>query len=86
MSEVKNIITDNLPIWSSAVQYKSSVGRGSGSKRKLYGVKKLRDLILDLAVGGRGHSARGVKAEGQEGHHPAALWRVAEERAGYSSV
>lgn len=49
---VENIITDNLPIWSSAVQSKSSAGRGASSKRHLYGVKKLRELILNLAVRG----------------------------------
>lgn len=52
MGAVENIITDNLPIWSSSVQLKSSSGRGTSSKRKLYGVKKLRELILDLAVRG----------------------------------
>lgn len=52
MSAVENLITDNLPIWSSSVQLKSSSGRGASSKRKLYGVKKLRELILDLAVRG----------------------------------
>lgn len=49
---VENIITDNLPIWSSTIQSKSSAGRGTSSKRNLYGVKKLRELILDLAVRG----------------------------------
>lgn len=52
MGAVENIITDNLPIWSSAVHSKSSSGRGTSSKRTLYGVKKLRELILDLAVRG----------------------------------
>jgi type I restriction enzyme S subunit len=52
MSAVENLITDNLPIWSSSVQLKSSSGRGTSSKRTLYGVKKLRELILDLAVRG----------------------------------
>ena len=52
MGAVENIITDNLPVWSSAVQSKSSAGRGTRSKRNLYGVKKLRELILDLAVRG----------------------------------
>jgi type I restriction enzyme S subunit len=52
MSAVENIITDNLPIWSSSFQSKSSSGRGTSSKRTLYGVKKLRELILDLAVRG----------------------------------
>jgi len=52
MGAVENIITDNLPIWSSAIQSKSSAGRGTNTKRNLYGVKKLRELILDLAVRG----------------------------------
>ena len=52
MGAVENIITDNLPLWSSSVQLKSTRGRGSSSKRNLYGVKKLRELILDLAVRG----------------------------------
>ena len=52
MGAAENIITDNLPIWSSAIQSKSSAGRGTSSKRNLYGVKKLRELILDLAVRG----------------------------------
>jgi len=52
MGAVENIITDNLPIWSSAIQSKSSAGRGASSKRRLYGVNKLRELILDLAVRG----------------------------------
>ena len=52
MGAVENIITDNLPLWSSSVQLKSTRGRGSSSKRNLYGIKKLRELILDLAVRG----------------------------------
>ena len=52
MGAVENIITDNLPIWSSAIQSKSSAGRGTSNKRNLYGIKKLRELILDLAVRG----------------------------------
>ena len=52
MGALENIITDNLPIWSSAIQSKSSAGRGTSNKRNLYGVKKLRELILDLAVRG----------------------------------
>jgi type I restriction enzyme, S subunit len=52
MGAVENIITDNLPIWSSTIQSKSSAGRGTRNKRNLYGVKKLRELILDLAVRG----------------------------------
>ncbi len=52
MGAVEKIITDNLSLWSASVQHKSTQGRGSSSKRDLYGVKKLRELILDLAVRG----------------------------------
>ena len=52
MGAVEQIITDNLPLWSSSVQLKSTQGRGSSNKRDLYGIKKLRELILDLAVRG----------------------------------
>lgn len=42
-----------LDIWTSAVKAKSSSGRGSSKKRELYGIKKLRELILELAVRGK---------------------------------
>ena len=50
MSAIEKLITENLPIWSSSVQSKSTQGRGSSSKRNLYGVKKLREFILELAL------------------------------------
>lgn len=52
MTSVEQLITDNLDIWSSAVKTKASVGRGASNKKELYGIKKLRELILDLAVSG----------------------------------
>ncbi len=36
-----------------AVQKRNATGRGSGKKIELYGIKKLRELILDLAVRGK---------------------------------
>lgn len=48
-----DVITDHIDIWTSAEKKKSSVGRGSSSKFELYGIKKLRELILDLAVQGK---------------------------------
>ncbi|HDV5498733.1 restriction endonuclease subunit S [Vibrio cholerae] len=50
---VKNLITDHIDIWTSAVKTKSTSGRGNSNKLELYGVKKLRELILDLAVRGK---------------------------------
>ncbi|EHS1090657.1 TPA: restriction endonuclease subunit S [Vibrio cholerae] len=49
----EKLITDHIDIWTSAAQAKSSSGRGSGKKRELYGIKKLRELILELAVRGK---------------------------------
>ncbi|MAY01825.1 MAG: restriction endonuclease [Gammaproteobacteria bacterium] len=52
MGSVEKLITENLDIWTSAIQAKSSAGRGNGKKQELYGIKKLRELILELAVRG----------------------------------
>ena len=48
-----NLITDHIDIWTSAIASKSSAGRGSSNKTELYGIKKLRELILELAVRGK---------------------------------
>lgn len=50
---IEQLITDHLDLWSSAVRPKSSAGRGSNSKLELTGIKKLRELILELAVRGK---------------------------------
>jgi type I restriction enzyme S subunit len=52
MAAVEQLITENLDVWASAVQTKSAAGRGSTNKLELYGIKKLRELILELAVRG----------------------------------
>ncbi len=52
MSQVEQLITDNLDVWTSAIQKRGSQGRGSSKKIELYGIKKLRELILELAVRG----------------------------------
>ena len=44
---------DSLAIWSRAIQRKSTSGRGKNNKISLYGVQKLRELILELAVRGK---------------------------------
>jgi type I restriction enzyme, S subunit len=51
-----NPITDHIDIWASAQTPKSGVGRGNGNgsgNQKAYGIKKLRELILELAVRGK---------------------------------
>jgi type I restriction enzyme, S subunit len=47
------VITNNLDLWTSALLTKSSAGRGSNGKQEAYGIKKLRELILELAMRGR---------------------------------
>lgn len=50
---VESLITQHIDTWTSAVKTKSTTGRGSSKKLELYGVKKLRELILELAVRGK---------------------------------
>lgn len=50
---VEKLITDHIDIWSSALQTRSTAGRGSNGKIDLYGIKKMRELILELAVRGK---------------------------------
>ncbi|MEX5768311.1 restriction endonuclease subunit S [Serratia marcescens] len=50
---VEKLITDHIDIWSSALRTRSTAGRGSNGKIDLYGIKKLRELILELAVRGK---------------------------------
>ncbi len=49
----EQLITDHLDIWTTAIEQKSSSGRGSSKKVSLHGIKKLRELILELAVRGK---------------------------------
>ncbi|WP_416041899.1 restriction endonuclease subunit S [Edwardsiella ictaluri] len=51
--KIENLITEHLDLWSAAVRPKSSAGRGASSKLELTGIKKLRELILELAVRGK---------------------------------
>jgi type I restriction enzyme S subunit len=46
------VITENIALWSSALLTRSTAGRGSNNKLEAYGIKKLRELILELAVRG----------------------------------
>jgi type I restriction enzyme S subunit len=49
---VEGLITQHLDLWTAAIKRRSTAGRGSSSKIELYGIKKLRELILELAVRG----------------------------------
>ena len=46
-------IAKNLDIWTSALLPKSNAGRGSNGNLEAYGIKRLRDLILELAMRGK---------------------------------
>jgi len=48
-----NPLTDHLDLWTSALLTKSTAGRGGKGKQEAYGIKKLRELILELAVRGK---------------------------------
>lgn len=48
-----DVITDHIDVWTSAQKKKASVGRGSNSTFELYGIKKLRELILGMALKGK---------------------------------
>ena len=53
MATDQQTICDDLELWSSALLTKSTAGRGSNGKLEAYGIKKLRELILELAVRGK---------------------------------
>ena len=53
MTEIHKLIIDHIDVWTSAIKKKSASGRGSSNKTELAGIKKLRELILELAVRGK---------------------------------
>ncbi|WP_270493022.1 restriction endonuclease subunit S [Citrobacter gillenii] len=50
---VEKLIVDHIDTWTTALQTRSTAGRGRSGKIDLYGIKKLRELILELAVRGK---------------------------------
>jgi type I restriction enzyme S subunit len=50
---MSDVVTRNFDIWTSAQLNKSNAARGSNEKQEAYGIKKLRELILDLAARGK---------------------------------
>ena len=52
-NNLMNPVIDHLDIWSSVYVKKSTTGRGRNSKISPYGIQKLRELILELAVRGK---------------------------------
>jgi len=75
-ARVEGLITEHLNLWTSAIKNRSTAGRGSSKKIELYGIKKLRELILELAV-------RGLLAPQDPNDEPATelLKRITAEKA-----
>jgi type I restriction enzyme S subunit len=73
---VETLVTDHLDLWTTALKRKSTAGRGSSSKVELYGIRKLRELILELAV-------RGLLVPQDPNDEPASelLKKIAAEKA-----
>jgi type I restriction enzyme, S subunit len=54
MVNIAQLLTEHMDIWTAAeTEKKSGRGRSSGNAGSVYGVKKLRELILELAVRGK---------------------------------
>lgn len=72
----EQLITQHIDTWTSALQTRSTAGRGNNGKIDLYGIKKLRELILELAV-------RGKLVPQDPNYEPASelLKRIAAEKA-----
>lgn len=51
--DVASLVSENLDIWTTAVERKSGAGRGGGKRINLYGIDRLRALIFDLGVRGK---------------------------------
>ncbi len=72
----ETLLTDNIAHWALAVQKRNATGRGSSKKIDLYGIKKLRELILELAVQGKL-----VPQNSEDEPASVLLERIAAERA-----
>ena len=54
MSAIQQLLTNYIDIWTAAdTEKKTGRGRASSNAGSVYGVKKLRELILELAVRGK---------------------------------
>lgn len=73
---IEQLITAHLELWTAATKPKSAAGRGSSRKVEPYGIRRLRELILELAV-------RGLLVPQDPNDEPATelLKRIAAEKA-----
>lgn len=71
----EQFITEHLDLWTEAVTTKSASGRGRNGNIELTGIKKLRELILELAVRGQL-----VPQESSDESASYLLARIADER------
>lgn len=77
MNPIQRLLTENIGLWTSAdTAKKSGRGRASGSAGTVYGIKKLRELILELAVRGKL-----VPQDSDDEPANALLARIREEKA-----
>ena len=54
MSSIQQLLTDHIDIWTTAdTERKTGRGRSSANAANVYGIRKLRELILELAVRGK---------------------------------
>jgi len=53
MTDIAALVSDHLDIWTAATERKNGAGRGGGRRVSLYGIERLRALILDFAVRGK---------------------------------
>lgn len=54
MANIANLLTEHIDVWTAAdTEKKSGRGRANGNAGSVYGIKKLRELILELAVRGK---------------------------------
>ena len=52
MTIFENLIAKNLAVWTSSIKKKSNFRKDSYSNIDFYGIRKLRELILELAIRG----------------------------------
>ena len=53
MVKAEKLIVKHFDIWTSSIKSKSSSGRGLNKKKDLYGIQKLRELIIQMALVGK---------------------------------